>query len=329
MPPRAQAAAGASVLALGLALSLVLGLALGCDGATGPGAAGGKAYRDGLGREVRVRVPARRVVSLAPSNTELLFAAGAGSSLAGRDDNSDHPPEALRAPALGTTAGRLNVESMLALKPDLVLAAWINSPERIQSLEPLGLTVFLLQNPRTFPELFTSLRLVGELTGHGAEADRAAAGLEARVEAVLEKARRAAGRPRVFYELDSTDPSRPWSAGPGTFIDMLIRLAGGENFCRTFAEEFPRVSAETVLRGDPDVIVLGDARYGVTVESVGRRGGWEVLTAVREGRVHAFDDDLVSRPGPRLVEGLERLAGLLHPELFGQAAPGDAEGERR
>ena len=101
----------------------------------------------------------------------------------------------------------------------------------------------------------------------------------------------------MFYEIDSTDPTKPWTAGAGTFIDTLIRLAGGENLGARFGGDFPRVSVETIIRADPDVIILGDAAFGVTVESARGRAGWEGLSAVRSGRIHAFDDDVGLGPG--------------------------------
>jgi iron complex transport system substrate-binding protein len=265
---------------------------------------------------VEVPVPARRIVSLAPSNTEILFAIGAGAAVAGRDDFSDHPPEAIAVPAVGLATGRLHKETIVSLDPDLVLAAEINSAEQVKALEGLGLTVLLIKNPASFEGLHANIRLLGEIAGRTAEAAALVESLEARIARVRERVAGAARRPTVFYEIDSTDPTKPWTAGAGTFMDTLIRLAGGENLGARFEGDFPRVSIETIIRTDPDVIILGDAAFGVTVESARRRAGWEELSAVRTGRIHLFDDDLGSRPGPRLVDGLETLARLLHPEAF-------------
>jgi iron complex transport system substrate-binding protein len=269
---------------------------------------------DGLGRPISLDRPARRIVSLAPSNTEILFAIGAGGQLVGRDDNSDFPEEAARIPAVGATGGKLNRELLVALKPELVLAAEINSPEELNAMRDLGLKPFLLKNPVSFDQLFENLEVVGRLTGHQAEAAVRSAELRSRVETVKKALSGMTRRPLVFYEIDSTDSQRPWTVGPGSFMDMLIRLAGGENFGASFGRRFPKVSAEEVLARDPEVIVLGDGRFGVTVEALRRRPGWEELSAVKSGRIYTFNDDLASRPGPRLVEGLELLAQLLHPE---------------
>ena len=275
----------------------------------------GTAYTDGLGRTVAISTPARRIVSMGPSNTEILFAIGAGVQVVGRDDYSDVPAEArsLRAVGSGQT---LKLETLVALAPDLVLAAQIYAREQVQSLEHLSLPVFLLSNPVTFDGLFENIRLVGELAGRSEQASTLVASLRHRVDAVAGKVRGARSKPRVFYELDATDPTQPWTAGPGTFIQTLIELAGGTNVAGGEAHPFPRLSAETILKLDPEVIVLGDARHGVTPARVAARAGWGTITAIRQGKIHPFDDDLASRPGPRLVDGLEVLARLIHPSLF-------------
>jgi iron complex transport system substrate-binding protein len=133
---------------------------------------------------------------------------------------------------------------------------------------------------------------------------------------VLQKVAGVTEKPKVFYELDATDPARPFTAGKGTFIDLLITQAGGENIAASFEGEYPQISQEELIVQDPDVILLGDALYGgITAESVAARPGWGDLAAVKNNRVLPFNDDLVSRPGPRMIDGLETLAALLHPDL--------------
>jgi len=273
-----------------------------------------KVFTDGRMRPVAIHVPVRCVVSLAPSDTEILFAVEAGSLLVGCDDHSDYPPPARDVRRLGKVSGHLDQELILTLKPDLVLASEINLPEEVESLERLGLAVFLLRNPSSFEGLYENILSVGWIAGREDRSREVVEGLRCRVRRVEERIRNVGGRPRVFYELDATDPSNPWTAGPGTFIDLLIRLAGGENIAAGRGQSYPRLSAEEIVQVDPEVIILGDGRCGVTVESVRRRPGWGGIAAVRLGQVHVFDDDLGSRPGPRLVDGLEALASLLHPE---------------
>ena len=271
---------------------------------------------DGLGRTIKLAAPAQRIVSLAPSNTEILFALGAGSQVVGRDSLSDFPPEAKAVTDIGSPFDKLNTEAIVAAKPDLVLSAEIISADQIKTLEGLGLTVFQVANPKDFEGLYQTLADVGRLTGREPAAQALVADLKARVAAIDAKVKGATSRPKVFYELDATDPTKPFTPGPGTFVDMLITQAGGQNIGGALGSQWAQISAEELVAQNPDIILLGDAAYGVSVESVGQRAGWADLAAIKNKAVFTFDDNLVSRPGPRLVDGLETIARLLHPELF-------------
>jgi iron complex transport system substrate-binding protein len=284
--------------------------------ATEPSTTNTLTMTDGLGREITLSGPAQRVVSLAPSNTEILFAIGAGSQVVGRDEFADYPEEAKAIQSVGGSMGEYSSEAIVALKPDLVLAAEINPPELVKQLEDLGLTVYYLKNPTTLEEMYINLQIVGQLTGHNVS--DLVDSLEARVKAVDDKVALASARPTVFYEIDATDPAKPYTYGPGTFGDLLITRAGGENLATAvgITDPYPQLSLEQIVAANPGVIVLGDSMWGVTPESIGTRPGWEGLAAVTNDQVHPFDDNLVSRPGPRLVDGLEQLANLLHPDLF-------------
>ena len=274
-------------------------------------------FTDGLGREVKLSGPAQKIISLAPSNTEILFAVGAGKQVVGREEYSDYPAEVQSIPSVGGM-GKYNFEQMVALKPDLILLAEINSPEMVGQLEDLGLTVFYLSNPKTLEDMYANLQTVASLTGHEKETDTLIESLKKRVSAVDEKVKLATAQPVVFYELDATNPATPFTAGPGTFVDLLIQRAGGVNVVSKagITDPYPQLSSEQLVSSDPDVIILGDSMWGVTAEAVGQRPGWENLKAVTGAQVYPFDDNTVSRPGPRLVDGLEQMAKLLHPELF-------------
>ncbi|MEX2143314.1 MAG: cobalamin-binding protein [Anaerolineales bacterium] len=271
---------------------------------------------DGLQRTLTFEAPAQRIISLAPSNTEILFALGAGEQLVGRDVLSDFPPEAQGVADIGDTFIGLNTELIISLEPDLVLAAEITPVEQVAQLEQLGVNVFWLANPSDFEGLYANLAIVGQLTGRSTEAASLVAVLEERVAAVDNALLAKTNTPAVFYELDASEPAAPWTSGAGTFIDLLIARAGGRNAAEGIQGAFAQMSIEELLVQDPDVILLGDAAYGITVESVGQRAGWGDLAAVQSGSVYPFDDNLISRPGPRLVDALEELARLLHPDLF-------------
>jgi iron complex transport system substrate-binding protein len=260
--------------------------------------------------------PAQRIISIAPSNTEILFALDAGSQMIGRDELSDFPAEAKAVTSIGQAFDKLNTEAIVALKPDLVLAAEINSPEQVKALEDLKLTVYWLPNPKKFEDLYTNLETVGRLTGRSAEAAALIDSIKARYDAVIQKVSAAPEKSTVFYEIDGTDPTKPWTAGPGSFVDTMLTLAGGQNVGAGLKDPFAQISSEELVAQNPDIIVLGDAQYGVTPESVAQRPGWNVLNAVKNNQIFAFDDNLISRPGPRLIDALEQMAQLLHPDLF-------------
>jgi iron complex transport system substrate-binding protein len=269
-----------------------------------------------LGRSVTLPGPAQRIVSLAPSNTEILFAISAGSQVVGRDTFSDYPPQVKSVADIGGSMGNFNTEAILALHPDLVLAGEIDSSDLVASLEKLGLQVYYLKNPVTLDEMYANLETVGQLTGQSGQAAALVASLQARVAAVDAKVATAVSHPTVYYELDGTDPSKPYTSGGGTFVDQLIHRAGGVNVFSQLKDQWPQVSLEQLLVDNPQIILLGDSAYGETPDKVIARTGWGSLQAIKDNRVLSFDDNLVSRPGPRLVDGLEALVRLIHPELF-------------
>jgi len=274
---------------------------------------------DGLGRTVALAAPAQHIVSIAPSSTEILFAIGAGAQVIGRDHNSDYPEQAKKVADIGGSDvyDKLNTELIMSVKPDLVLAAHITPPEQIKALEDLGITVFMLSNPTDLNGMYDNLRTTAKLTGHESETETLITSLQARVKAVEDKIANAQEKPLVFYEIDSSDTKAPWTSGPGTFIDTLITIAGGRNVGASLKDQWAQISLEELVRQDPDVIVLGDAVWGgITPELVKQRGGWESLTAVKNDKIFPFDDSIMSRPGPRLVDGLEAFVKLFHPALF-------------
>jgi cobalamin transport system substrate-binding protein len=273
-------------------------------------------FTDGLGRQVTLQEIPQHIVSLAPSNTEILYAIGAGGQVVGRDQFSDYPEAAKKVTDIGSAFEKLNTEVIVSLKPDLVLAAEINTPEQVKQLEDLGITVYYLKNPHTLEELYGNLETVAKLTGHESETATLIDSLKKRVAAVDAKVATVSSRPSVFYELDSTDPAKPYTAGKDSFVTLLIERAGGHNIAADL-EGYPQMSLEQIVAADPAFIILGDATFGgVTPEMVAARPGWENLSAVKNKKVVVFDDNLVSRPGPRLVDGLEQLAKLLHPEVY-------------
>jgi len=270
---------------------------------------------DGLDKEIQLDSPASSIISLSPPITEMLFAIGAGAQVVARDNFSDYPAEALDLPDIGGGFSEYDLETIVALDPDLVIAGSIQTLELVQSLEELGLTVYYLSNPEDLEGMLDAIRVLGRVSGHNSEAEELTAVLAARIQ-VIDKALTEATPVSVFYELDATDPAKPYTPGPGSFYSHLIRRAGGNNIGDQLDTEWAQAGLEFILVNDPQFILLGDAMWGTTPESVAARPGWEALTAVREGRVLPFDDNLLARIGPRQVEGFEALAKILHPEIF-------------
>lgn len=299
---------------LALGLTMVLTLVMGCAQATPTVALPAVTVLDDAQRTVEITGVPERIISLAPSNTEVLFALGLGDKVVGVTDLCDYPEEAQGIEKVGFV--EINLEKIVDLEPDLVLYIGGTAQlEKTQTMEDLGLTVLVLA-PSDIEGIFADIELVGRTTGTEDEAVDLVSELRARMDEVLSRVAQAKRQPLVFYELDATDPARPWTAGPGSFIDALITMAGGVNLGASAEMEWAQFSTEEVIAQDPEIIILGDANYGVTAESVEERPGWGVITAVKAGAIYPIDDTLVSRPGPRIVDGLEELARIIHPELF-------------
>jgi iron complex transport system substrate-binding protein len=280
-------------------------------------AASGVTITDVAGRTITIAAPPKRIISLAPSTTEILFAIGLAPKIVATDDFSDYPAEAKNLPKIGGLNAAYNFEQIVALKPDLIFAAGITPPEAIKTLEDLKLPVVVVGAEKTtFDSIFNDIGVVGRATGQAEQATQVTSAMNDQLAALKAKLAAAQEKPLVYWELDATDPAKPFSVGPGNFVGDMIALAGGTNVFEKAESPFPQVSAEQVVAANPDVIILSDAAYGATVESVLKRPGWQVINAVKQQRVAPIDDNLVSRPGPRIVAGLEATARIIHPELF-------------
>lgn len=270
---------------------------------------------DDLDREVTLPAVPERIVSLLPSNTEILFAVGAGEQVVGVTSYCNFPLEATTREEIGGITNKsISIEAIIALEPNLVLAAG-SQDEVIPVLEETGLKVIAL-NPTTLNDIYANVELVGRLTGHADQAAALADDMRRRAEAVKNKVATvpAAERPVVFYEVWD-EPLM--TAGPNTFIGQLIELAGGKNIFADISEDWPQVSPEVIVDRNPEVI-LGPEAHGsaLVAEQIATRPGWANIAAVQNNRIYLLDGDMVSRPGPRLIDVLEKIARDLYPELF-------------
>ena len=252
-----------------------------------------------------------RIVSLAPSVTEILFALDRGDLLVGVTDRCDYPPEATRIARVGKF-GVPNVERLLSLCPNVVIAAGLEQADVAPMLQQSGIQVIELQI-RNFEEMFDAIRQIGDVVNSRRQAD----GLVARMRAELEAAgarsgARAGGqRPKVFVEIGDHPLI---TAGGTSFLDDLIARAGGVNVAHEIPHAYPSINPEKVIAWNPDVIMVASmGRSGKVAVQMSRRIGWADISAVKNGRV--IDDihpDLLFRPGPRLIDGVKAMAVRLH-----------------
>jgi iron complex transport system substrate-binding protein len=265
---------------------------------------------DDYNRTVALDGVAERIVSVAPSPTELLFAVGAGHHVVGVDDYSDYPEEAQSLPKVGSWT--LNIETIVGLEPDLVVCSDLVPKQQLDMISNQSIPYFIFAT-RTMEDVYKDVRLAGIMTGHMEEAEEVASSLEARVKAVTDLTLAAGvSEPSVYIEYYPL-----WTYGPGSFGDNMITLAGAVNIAHNASNEYPELTSEYIIAANPDIIVY---TFGVMTTTnateISGREGWDQITAVEEGAIYSMDDNLMSRYGPRVVDGLEQLAALVHPELF-------------
>jgi len=270
---------------------------------------------DDLGNEIVLEGPAQKIISISPSLTEILYSVGAGDKLIGRDSNSMYPEAALEVVDLGGMWDGIPVEDILAMEPDLILAGEIYSAEAIAELRELGLIVYWQANPDSFEGLYENIKDIAYLADMEDQAATLVESLIIRVDGLTEKLQDVENTPVVFYELDASEPANPWTPGAGTFISYVIGQAKGLNLGDSLSGEWVQISSEALIAQNPDFILLADALYGITPESLSERAGWAEIKAVVDGNVFPFDPFILSVPGPRLVDGFEKVAEILHPEI--------------
>jgi iron complex transport system substrate-binding protein len=264
---------------------------------------------DSNGKQITFQSSPEGIVALAPSFVEILFAIGAGDAVVAVDDNTDFPPEAATKTKL--SGFEPSLEGIAALEPDLVIIFF--DPGGLEdALEGLGIPVLFLETPASIQGVFDQIELLSSVAGRLDEAENLIADMEAGIDAIVAELADVQEDPRIFHELDSTF----FTVGPGSFVGDLYDLLNAQNIADATGEPFPQMSAEAIIEADPEVIILADAEFGESAETVKARPGWENVSAVRNDRIFPVDPGLVSSPGPRLVEGLETLAAYLYPELF-------------
>ncbi|HHY46946.1 MAG TPA: cobalamin-binding protein [Firmicutes bacterium] len=262
--------------------------------------------KDSTGNTVVIPSLPRRIISIAPSNTEILYALGAGDRVIGVTTACDYPPEARQKEKVGDV--NLNFEKIVSMRPDVVLGVASLQGAAIERLRRLGIPVVAV-DPKTVDEVLGAIELVGRVVGADRERVqsliKALVGRKERVLAATSRIPETA-RPRVFVEIWH-EPLM--TAGPGTFVDEIIQLAGGKNIAFDSGNPWPQFSEELLIERDPEIIVLTCHN----LEQVMSEASWQGISAVKNRRVYEIDPDILVRPGPRLIDGLEVMARYIRP----------------
>jgi len=262
--------------------------------------------RDDYGREIALSATPERVVSIAPSVTEIIFAIGAGDKLVGVDSVSDFPAEAKDIQKVGTYISP-SLEMIMALKPDLLVVSDLTPMQVVDTVEEKGIKVFVVA-PKSIEGIAESMRKLGVVLGVKDRAEAAARDFEERVAAVEEKAAMAKEKPKVYFEYYPY-----WTFGPGSFGNDLIEKAGGVNIGKKLRSPYAEVSNEFVISENPDIIIITQGKHAsTTISEVKERTGWSGINAVKNNRLYYINDDIVTRAGPRMADALEELYSILH-----------------
>jgi len=265
---------------------------------------------DDLGRSVRFTTPPQRIISLAPGLTEILFSLGLDDRIVGVTDFCNYPEAALTKPRVGGM--NPNMEMILSLHPDLIVGiAGLYQNQNLARFEQFHIPYFAV-DPSTLGKIFETILVLGKIGGVEGKAREEVGQLRGRLDSVRQKVI-STPRPRLFYVVDE-EPLI--SVGKGSYLDDLIREAGAVNITGELSKAYPVVSMEYVIRQNPEVIVLAmDADRILSEEEKRHWSRWSSLSAVRDGKIYKVRRDLLNRPGPRILDGVEELAQLLHPAV--------------
>lgn len=308
-------------VALVLALLLALAAACGDDGDDGTTAGTSTpaattaaiqyplTLTDGKSRSVTLEAEPQVIASLSPAATEILFAVGAGDQVAAVDKYSNHPPEAATREQLD--AFEPSVEAIAGAQPDLVFVVY-DPGNLVDGLTNAGLTVFFLETPTSVEGVLDQIRMLGQATGHTQEAEEIVTTIEQGIDDIEEKLADVQEGPSLFHEVDN----QLYTVAPASFVGSLYAILKVQNIAAGSGQAFPQLSQEAIIEADPEVIILGDAAGGESADTVKARPGWGSISAVTNDRIYVIDPDIVSRPGPRLVDALKTLAQMLYPERF-------------
>ena len=271
---------------------------------------------DATEQKVTIEAKPEKIVSLMPSNTEIAFGLDLGEQIVGVSDFDNYPEEAAKKEKIGGM--EFNVEKIISLKPDLVLAhesSGETGEAGLQQLRDAGITVLVINNAAKFTEVYETIRLIGTATGEKEQAETLIADMKKKVEDIKTKAQAIKEEDKKTVFVEVSPAPELYAAGKNTFIDEMLQIINAKN---TVAEEgWPKMESEAIIKSNPEVIVTTHGYYTPEpVKNVTSREGWQNITAVKENRVVDVHSDKVTRTGPRLTEGVEELAKAVYPDIF-------------
>ncbi|MED4271926.1 ABC transporter substrate-binding protein [Geobacillus stearothermophilus] len=268
--------------------------------------------KDGLGEDVTIKAEPKKIVSLIPSNTEIAYALGLGDKIVGVSDFDNYPEDVKTKTKIGGM--EFNVEKIISLKPDLVLAhasSAHNSRDGLKQLKDAGITVLVVNDAKSFDDVYASIDLIGKATGTTDKAKQVIDEMKEKLAKIKEKAKQIPADKQANVWIEVSPPPQIYTAGKGTFMDEMLQVISAKNVAGSL-EGWPMVTEEKAVAYKPDVIIT---TYG-GAKQVFARAAWKDVPAVKNKRVYDVNTDLVSRPGPRLVEGVEELAKAVYPDVF-------------
>jgi len=271
----------------------------------------GETYRDAVGRVVVIAHTPVRIVSLAPSLTEILYYLGLGDRVVGVTNFSYYPKEALKKPKVGSYV-KLNIEKIISLGPDFVIGTKDgNNPGIVDLLEQARIPTYIV-NPRNVIDIIDTLPIIGRLCGIEEKASLLAKDLKTRLDRI-KKAVESREKPLVFLQIN-LHPIM--TVNKNTFHHDIISIAGGINMSADSSFNYPRINIEEVIRRKPEIMIISSMDRGGMFEAAWQEWlKWTPVPAVKNGRVHLIDSDLIDRPSPRIIDGIEEMAKIIHPEV--------------
>ncbi len=265
---------------------------------------------DQFGNTLTFEKKPESIVSLAPSHTEILFSLGLGDKIVGVTDFCDYPEEALDKEKIGSYT-EINIEKIIELNPDLVVQYGPGDEDITASIRDAGINI-LCYEPESIDDVIDVIEKLGKVTDTVEQAESIVNEMNDKKEEIVNKVKDSE-KVKVFYEIWH-EPLM--AAGPGSFMDELINLAGGENIAADAEGEYPQFDIEQLIERDPQVYLAAQDSEEKTVESIKARPGFENISAVKNDNVYLLEPNIVSRPGPRIIEALEIVAKAIHPDLF-------------